>query len=1090
MIRLLYGAGSDATAAALLSSMRQDLDAGGKVILLVPEQETVSAERRMVAALPPAAQLSFEVLNFSRLANRTFRTVGGLCYRYATPGAEALFMWRTLRDLAGTLKQYGRDAANLPRLTDRMLSAAVQFGAYCVTPERLLETAEKLESGDPLRDKLNDLGTILSFYENAIEQKYDHVRDDLGRLFRLLGEHPTLYADTHVYIDSFTDFTAEEWRVIGKLLTRARSLTLTTPIPSRGAAGIHLGGCEKTVVRFKQLAREAGETVHFDCEETDKPRTSLEKIRSDLFYITAEKAPLGFRDDGHLILTECPSPYAEAEQAAATVQKLVRAGCRYRDIAVVVRDAAAWCGILDAAFEKEGIPYFLSEKTDVTLRPLIKLLLFALRIKQYNWRSEDVIGYLKTGLAGVSDDDINFFEEYLDVWNPRGRAAFAAPFTRNPDGYTDAVSARGRRLLAAAEHARTAVTGSLFPLFESFDKAKTMKNLCLALYDFLLALGVPDQLKAEAEKALARQEKREAEELSRLFSLTMDALDTTADVIGDLPADLAAFGEALRLVFARTDIGTIPTSSDEVMVGSAATLRAERPRFAVVLGLNEGQFPAVAGRGGLLSDTEKHKLVDLGIELDGDSADAAADEMFYVWRAFTLPRERLYLSYASAGADGSDAAPSFAVARIKALFDNFPVQNFHLQPTLDRVFTPTGAWEHMPELSPADRAAALSLLTSDRDLDMASRYNIPLVDKAASVPAEQAETLFDDRSYNPTNLENFVKCRFAYYCNKVLGLRQTADDEMDYSETGTLMHDMLENVFRTAREAGRDFGSYDDDEIKALIRRIVDDYRARLTQSGSISPRSEAVLVNTAAAAFLVVRALFTRLKNGVFKPALFELNLAATDGASVIRLDDGRTIPLTGKIDRVDTATVNGQAYVRVIDYKTNDHTFDQSEIDNGFNLQMPLYLYALCRNDHPGLNERMGVAAGARLQPAGLCYIMTKEDKQKTGTILTAEAAEKGLTAATGNSGVHLAGLEPEAQENSRKKKTDLPLTPAEFDELFERVKASVARIVRDMNTGRADIDPHTPKDGRSPCDYCAYRAVCRAANQRKEEEEDHNG
>ena len=127
MIRLLYGAGSDATAATLLSSIQKDLEAGGKVILLVPEQEAVSAERRMAAALPPAAQFSFEVLNFSRLANRTFRTVGGLSYRYATPGAEALFMWRTLRDFAGMLTQYGQDAGNLLRLTDRMLSAAAQF---------------------------------------------------------------------------------------------------------------------------------------------------------------------------------------------------------------------------------------------------------------------------------------------------------------------------------------------------------------------------------------------------------------------------------------------------------------------------------------------------------------------------------------------------------------------------------------------------------------------------------------------------------------------------------------------------------------------------------------------------------------------------------------------------------------------------------------------------------------------------------------------------------------------------------------------------------------------------------------------------
>ena len=81
MIRFLYGAGSAETRGRLEASIREDLASGAKALLIVPEQETVSVERRMLETLPASAQLSFEVLNFSRLANRTFRTLGGLSYR-------------------------------------------------------------------------------------------------------------------------------------------------------------------------------------------------------------------------------------------------------------------------------------------------------------------------------------------------------------------------------------------------------------------------------------------------------------------------------------------------------------------------------------------------------------------------------------------------------------------------------------------------------------------------------------------------------------------------------------------------------------------------------------------------------------------------------------------------------------------------------------------------------------------------------------------------------------------------------------------------------------------------------------------------
>ena len=1077
MIRLLYGAGSDAAAATLLSYIQKDLEAGGKVILLVPEQETVSAERRMVAALPASAQLSFEVLNFTRLANRTFRTVGGLCYRYATPGAEALFMWRTLRALTGTLKQYGKDAANLPRLTDKMLSAAVQFGAYCVTPDLLAETAEKLENDDPLRAKLTDIATVLSAYESEVGKKYDHVRDDVGRLFRLLGEHPALYADTHVYIDSFTDFTAEEWRVIGALLRRVPSLTMTTPMPTPRAADIHLGACKKTVERLKRLARETGLDVCFCGEETDKPRTSLEKIRRDLFCITAEKAPLGFADDGGLTLMKCPSPYAEAEWAAATVQKLVRAGCRYRDVTVVVRDAAAWCGILDAAFEKEGIPYFLSEKTDVTLRPLIKLILSALAVWQYGWRREDVIGCLKTGLTGIGGDDINCFEEYLDVWKPRGRTAFGAPFCKNPGGYREAPSARDKRILAAAERVRQTVIKPLFALCDALNTATTMADYCRALYAFLQQLNVPEQLKDQASEALEQGEKREAEELSRLFAMTLGALETTADVIGDLPADRKAFAEALRLVFARTDIGTIPTSADEVMVGSAATLRAERPRFAVVLGLNEGQFPAVTGRGGLFSDTEKRKLADNGVELDGSSADAAGDELFYVWRAFTLPREKLFLSYAATSAEGGDAAPSFAVTRVKALFDKetFKEQAFGKQSLLDLVFTPTGAFEHLPELNEADRQTVLTLLRERGETDKADRYDLPMTERRNRIPTKQAATLFDDRSYNPTGLEKFSECPFEYYCDKVLRLRQTATDDLDYSDTGTLMHDILENVFRTVRAEKRDFDSYTDDEIRALVKRCADDYTTRLQQSGeALSPRSAATVKAMTDSAFYVVRALFRDLSFNVFKPALFELDLTKMSETAVTHLNGGKTIPLTGKIDRVDLAEKDGRTYVRIIDYKTGNKEFKISAVEKGFFLQMPLYLYALCQNDHPLLNGSLGVPGDTRLQPAGLTYVRAITERNKEGHLTAADNAT--VDAAKGN-GVVLDAFEAPSEIKK--------LSAAEFDDLFTAVQTAVERITDDMQNGRADVDPRTADPKKTPCGYCAYGAVCRVAGEKEEDD-----
>ena len=123
MIRFLFGAGSPHTTALLTDRIRTVTENGENAILLVPEQETVSAERRMVALLPARAQLTFEVLNFTRLANRTYRALGGLVRANESPAAEILAFYRALRELAPALLQYGGGTAENPRFAERLFAA-------------------------------------------------------------------------------------------------------------------------------------------------------------------------------------------------------------------------------------------------------------------------------------------------------------------------------------------------------------------------------------------------------------------------------------------------------------------------------------------------------------------------------------------------------------------------------------------------------------------------------------------------------------------------------------------------------------------------------------------------------------------------------------------------------------------------------------------------------------------------------------------------------------------------------------------------------------------------------------------------------
>ncbi len=1085
MIRFLYRAGSAEVRQKLIDSIREDLRAGDEALLLVPEQETVSVERHMLEALPPSAQLSFEVLNFSRLANRVFRTVGGLSYKTATPAVAALLMWRTVGSLTPFLKQYGATAARDSALCELMLRTEAQCKASCIPPEELLRVSEALPEGEPLREKLHDIGLTLSTFDMALGERFDDAADDLTRLADLLsGEAKGLFAKTHIYIDSFTDFTAQEMAVLRRLFAAAPSVTVTFPMENGKENGLHLATVADSHKRLLRMARELSLRVFTEEMPQRAPADALQYLSRHLFDMTAESAPLFMAESGKLSLCVCPSPFEEAACIAAEIGRLVRAGYRYRDIAVVVRETADWLGLLDAALEKEGIPYFLSEKTDVTTRPLVKLIIEALRIRLGNWREEDVIGYLKTGLCGVSSDDVNLFEEYANLWHPRGEKAYnGVSFTKNPDGYSTTVSTRGKRILEGANRVREVIVPPLTAFFARLDEAENATAQCHAICAFLEELHIREALKNEAERSLLNGERREAEELARLYGVTVDALEALSLALGDQKLSVAELADALKLIFARTDIGTIPTSADEVTVGSASMLRADHPKFVMIAGLCEGQFPRTVTDDGLLPDADRRKLAELGLELAADHAKLSSDELFFIHRAVSAPTEGLLLTYASAGTDGRAQTPSVAIDRVKKLFPTLKERVFAAENPLDRIYTPIGAMEALPLLN---ETVADSLLEHLKQWDEAAvaRIRHPVVDPNASIPSHEAKEIFTGGHFSPTHLEKFASCRFAYYCSKVLKLREEPGDTLSAAEVGNFIHYVLEKAIDRAGRAAGTFGAQTPDMQKALVEEIAAEYRHRLSEFGELSPRTEALLRRLTALARLVIAGLFAELADSDFTPAFLELDLATIGQKPSIKIGD-TVIPLSGKIDRVDFwQDKNGLAYLRVTDYKTGTREFSVRDIEQGFSMQMMIYLMALCRGHYPELSVRLGLPEDTVFHPAGISYLSSnvgteltagRRDEAKALQDASERLAHSGLTLCDPDVLTAISHSCDERVLGNEKKR----LPEQGFELLFDKLSETICRIVDDMRSGDARALPHAAS-GSSPCNYCSFAPICRRAEK----------
>lgn len=1087
MIELILGGSGSGKTTLIEEKIKNDIANGRQVILLVPEQETVSAERRMLSVLPPSAQLSFEVLNFTRLANRVFRQYGGLSCRNISEGVKALTMWNTVVSLRSFLRRYDGVKSDLS-LISLMLSAAEEFKACCVSPARLEQVAGELDENSILGGKLKDIALICAAYEASLEE-YGDGSDELSRLDSVLSEN-NFFEGMSVYVDSFVNFTEQEHRIISHMIDGAENVTVSVCYSDQKPLPMHFEASKRTVDFILDQAekRSIQPDVTYLPEVKRTQSEALRVLERDLWsfsVVGGEPVP----DDGSVMLVKCANEYEEAEAAACHIGRLVRNGAKYGEIAVIARSAESWRGIIDHALEKAGIPFYMSVNTDVSSKPLIKLLLCALRIKNRGWQSEDVISYVKTGLCGVEQRDADLFEDYVWRWSLSGRAFCGDDWTMNPYSYSGELRDSDLAFLECVNRARRQVSEPLSSFFAALDKARSNADLARAIFDYLCALDISGQLSAEADKYEENGMRRSAAESVTLYNSVIDILDMVANFENDGHRfSSSELEEALTAVFSCVSVGAIPTSCDEVTVGSANMLRADRPKYVIIIGMNDGVFPQNTDGRSLLTDAEREQLSSMGLVLSSDGTESCAEELFYVYRAVTSPSEGLYVSYSYAKLQGNgERLPSMAFNRIKLLL-GMREFDFSESPIADRLLTPKIALEYASLLGDSDEGIALRSILKE-DEGEGGRYYRRVFDSdthAQSVSPETADEIFDDRlSMSPSAIEKYVKCHFNYYCDYVLKLKKDEKNRYSFNDTGTLVHAVLEEFIRSVTDENGFNAELAAQKIDTLPD-LIDQYVREHLPKDADSAKMKHTLSRLKRLSRLVAGNIVSEFKNSEFVPTFFEMRIGYGEDAQIqpveYHADNGKTAVFTGVVDRVDLMKRGNDVYVRVVDYKTGEQSFRIDDVESGLNVQILLYLFNICYGREEN-KAKMGCGECGRLLPAGAFYLSSKLGSIKGG----ADSNEEEIMRQA-NDQISRRGVISCDEGISKKQGTEdkrVPCKTEDFDALNEQLTDVIERILSDITGGNAAICTQDGKD--SPCRFCSMRSVCRRALTVKPDEEE---
>lgn len=1083
MLNFIYGrsgSGKTTYVNSLVSSLvKQD---GEQVVYVVPEQFSFTSERKMLELLGPVDCNKVEiVMSFTHLADSVYKLYGANHLPSLDASSKSILMSLALDSVTNNLEVYSNKTQYLS-FVQEMTALSTEFRRGECAPDKLSLACGKIED-ELLRKKLSDITLILDAYDSLLDGKFYDPDDRLTVLSKVLEEYRFFEGKT-VFIDGFTGYTQQEYSIIEKMMIQSKQVYICVCsdklYENENDSFSVFSPSYKTIKKLISIAKKNNVPVSDGKEIVCKNYKSedIEFLSHNFLQNSDER----FENSKNITIISAKNRIEECDYVACEVKRLLKNGYRCREIAIVSRDSDSYEDYMKTALEKCSVPVFFDRRSSVYLQPLCSFIRYALDMAQRGINHDNIFAYLKTGLAGLSLEEISEIENYVFMWGIKS-SGWKKPFCESPYGFGDGLRPGAEEKLDKLNELRRKI---IRPLLKFFDKLKgniDAKTFSKSVYELLCDVGANENLKniavsfeesGDSETALIQQ---------RVWDCVMSTLNDIANIIGENKKDVSEYNTILNIALASQDLGKIPQGLDEVIVGDVMKTRMDAPKVVFVLGVNEDVFPSYGNSGATFSEREKVLLKKVGIEFSDTLEQRYKEERFLGYKTFCAPKDKLYISYSRFAVNSDEMQPSEFVTEIEQLFDNVRITDLSKAAATDFVESEKTAfrlaaekWRDNDSLS-----ASLKQVFSQKE-DYSS--TIECIEEMQNKTSrkinspEVAGRLFGSVMYeSPSRVETYSKCPFLYFCRYAIKAQKLEKSEIDPRQRGNVIHYCLEKLIKNI--GIRELCQMDDTQLQKNVREVLVDY-ANESMGGleNKSDRFEKLYFTFERTVLNLIKRLVEEFSECRFEPVDFELAIDKDGAVKPYELvaPNGTVISMRGKVDRVDSCEMNGKNYIRVVDYKTGKKDFVLSDVFYGLNMQMLVYLFTIWENGA----EKYGdvIPAGVLYMPSGEVDITASRDDDDEE--IRVEQNKKGKMKGVVLNSIPVIDAMGErfisAKINSKTgEATGDILTLKQLRKLKKTIDERLISMAINLHNGKIEACPIEGEDYKDICAYCNYKDVC---------------
>ncbi len=292
-----------------------------------------------------------------------------------------------------------------------------------------------------------------------------------------------------------------------------------------------------------------------------------------------------------------------------------------------------------------------------------------------------------------------------------------------------------------------------------------------------------------------------------------------------------------------------------------------------------------------------------------------------------------------------------------------------------------------------------------------------------------------------THMDNYNRCAFRFYIDKILGLKDTVDS---FGITlGNIYHDVLEKVAKNVINI--------EDEVYKYIK-------------------DNDIILNNSDKFFLKRAIKNLEYVVSVIKKQDSFSKLKKCDTEKFIKIPIKDNINFVGFIDKIVYDYINDITIAAIIDYKTYVKKPSLKYIDSGIGLQLPVYMY-LASNTYENIHF-----AGFYLQNTTLDN-KSDEEKEKSLRLIGFSNKNKKILENFDNNYMDstvIDGIKVNKDGDFSSNSLKRMLSDEEIKNIIDITKKRIDEVIDNVLDSKFDINPKFDKVNIG-CEFCKYRDLC---------------